>query len=182
MPIIVDTGRQRTVTVSARRVAAIVSGRGRGTTVRDRASVTVVDGSPAVVEVGSPGTQGVPGAAGTDANATFEAISGEAINALRVVKIAAGQAYRADAADPNDAQLLVGISITATSAAGQALTVRNDGPLSDAAWNWAQGVVYCGANGVLTQTPPSTGFVCEVGRVLAPDTILIDIQTPIIRG
>lgn len=181
MPTIVrNSPRTRTVVVRAATVAAIQQGQ-RSLTRDDRRSVHVAE-KPRTVEVGTRGLQGIPGVDGTDANAIFQAESGEAISALRVVWQAAGTLFKADSSTVGHATLIVGITTTATSGAGEQQTVRNDGPLSDASWNWAPGPVYCGLNGVLTQTPPDTGFICEVGRVKNPTTILVDIQPPIIRG
>lgn len=37
--------------------------------------------------------------------------------------------------------------------------------------------LYAGSNGVLTETPPSTGFVCSVGYSLTPDRIYVRVST-----
>jgi hypothetical protein len=64
MPVIVDSGRQRTIIVSDQRVAAIRAARGRTTTVQARDNVNTVDGAPSVVAVGTRGAQGARGLQG----------------------------------------------------------------------------------------------------------------------
>lgn len=182
MPVIVDTGRQRTVVVSAKRIAAIRVGQGRGTSIEARGNVNTVAAAPNVLEVGTRGLQGKQGEPGDDFNALFEVLSGEAISSHRVVKVVSERLRKVDSNTVADANVAVGITVTSTSGADQTQTVRNDGPMTDPGWNWVPGPIYCGPNGVLTQTPPASGFVCEVARAKTATEILVDIQPPIIRG
>lgn len=144
-----------------------------------------VEASPEVVEVleGPMGPRGIPGPtgpAGSDGT-TFDVTAGEAISALRCVKVVGDEAFLVDSGDASDATKVIGITTTAAGA-GASITVRTDGPLTDAAWSWTPGSIYCGALGVLTQSPPASGFVCEVARAKFPTSIVIDVQTPFIRG
>lgn len=182
MPIIVrNSPRTRTVVVGGATVAAIQQGQ-RSLTREDRRSVHTTE-KPRTVEVGTRGLQGIQGADGTDVNALFVRPSGEAISALRCVKQVGGQLFKASGDVIGDAGQVIGVTVTATSGAGEDQTVRNDGRLIDASWNWSPGPVYCGANGVLIQNPGlATAFVCEVGRATDQTTLLIDIQPPLVRG
>lgn len=104
-----------------------------------------------------------------------------ALSALRVVVAEDGAARYPDIDDTTDALRAIGITVNAADDAAD-VRVRTDGELVDASWAWTPGVVWCGADGVLTQSIPATGWLLEVGRVAAPDRIVIDLQTPYIRS
>lgn len=184
--VIVNTGTTRRVVVDRARTAAIASGAGRGTRVKDRAAVANLDGTKEVVRVASVGIQGPPGADGVDADNVVIRTSGQAISGGRVVKLGPdGKVYLASAGVVGDATLIVGVAVTATSGPDESLTVRLEGRMTDPVWSWTPGMpLYCGANGVLSHTPPAPpmAFVCEVARALTATEILVDTQTPIVRG
>lgn len=71
------------------------------------------------------------------------------------------------------------IGITSNAAnAGNGVTIKTSGILTDANWSWTKGTVFLGTNGTLTQTPPTGGaIVVHVGRALTATTLQIDIDT-----
>jgi hypothetical protein len=73
--------------------------------------------------------------------------------------------------------VVIGISTTAANT-GENITIKTSGQITDASWNWTKGVIYLGANGVLTQTAPTGGsIVVHVAKAITSTTLIIDIDT-----
>lgn len=176
--VVVGAGAPTQIRLSANTVARIAGARPAIEVERRDAPVVIEERSTVVRTGAAMGVQGPPGASGSG---DVTAIASTPLSALRVVKVVAGVAAYASADDVADAALITGITVTAASS-GAAITVRTDGELRDNAWTWAPGPIYCGANGVMTQTVPTAGFIGEVARATSATTIVVDIQTPTIRG
>lgn len=124
----------------------------------------------------------------TDANtgvtevavARVSLLASGAISALRAIVADDGTGRYPNTAIASDAGKVVGISVTA-AADGEPFEVLTDGEWADASWSWTPGPVFCGADGVLTQTPPS-GWVLEVGRALSATRLTVDVKTPLVRA
>jgi hypothetical protein len=171
----------------------VVKGRGRATVTVDRvARVPVVRRERAPVKIptgapgrpgddGAPGPQGPAGPPGVTEGTTFNIEAATVIHARRVVCVGALGAFHPDLDDPVDATQVAGIAVTAASTPGDEISVRTSGPMVDAGWAWTPGYVYCGADGVLTQSLPAAGWVQRVGRVTGPTSFEVDIDTPIVR-
>jgi len=101
------------------------------------------------------------------------------IHGLRAVRATAGALYHPLLADPDHAEQVIGIALQAGTGV---LQVQVSGLLTESSWAWQPGLVYCGDGGVLTQSPPVTGWLLAVGRAIAADTIEIDIDTAVYRG
>lgn len=72
---------------------------------------------------------------------------------------------------------VIGISTTA-AAINENITVKTSGQITDSFWSFNKGPVFLGSNGSLTQTAPSGGlFIAYVGRAIAANTLIIDIDT-----
>jgi hypothetical protein len=112
-------------------------------------------------------------------NVDVSLVAGVNLSALRAVTTDAnGNAVLASNATLSDA-VVVGITETAATA-GNAVSVRTAGIVTDAFWSWTKGPVYLGTNGQLTQTAPTGGaIVVHVGRALTTTTLQIDIDTTI---
>jgi hypothetical protein len=81
-----------------------------------------------------------------------------------------------DADTPADSGAAIGITKTA-AITGSTVEYLIAGPMSDAGWAWTPGrPVFCGANGVLTQTAPATAFVQPVAVAETETTIIVQIQ------
>ncbi len=137
-----------------------------------RQSATKVDRGPP----GPEGPQGPPGPAGGSA---IEMPSGETIFGLRAVRAVGGQIFHPDQTDNEHAEQVIGIALQSGTGT---LLVQISGTLTEGSWTWTPGLVYCGADGVLTQSPPATGWLLAVGRAIAADTLEIDIDTAFYRG
>ena len=125
---------------------------------------------------GPAGPVGPPGPAG---GAAFIRQSDGPLSALRVVwEDALGVVRPLDAGDEDHIDLVSGLTLTAAASAGP-VTVQRFGPVDDAAWAWTPGLVYLGANGALTQTPPVDGFDLLIGAAVSATRLILDFQNPI---
>lgn len=131
-----------------------------------------------VAQQGLPGPQGLPGSAGA-AYLTYAA--GQVISGHRVIKTSGGSAYYASSAAPGDANLMLGISLNA-ALQGDPVNVQYSGEVTEPSWAWTPDqVVFCGVDGVLTQTPPS-GVQTIVAVASTPTKIVINIRQPIVTN
>ena len=160
--------KPRRITLSAETVAEIQQHR----------PTTAVQQRDTTVAIGVGGVQGPPG---ETEGATFNLPTDGPLSALRVVRSDNGIARVADPAIAAHGEQVVGISVTAVGAAGSVL-VRNGGNLTDPGLLLLPGRVWCGAGGALTQTPPATGWLLPVGRVVDASTFTVDIEEPTYRS
>jgi hypothetical protein len=83
------------------------------------------------------------------------------------------------------ASMIAGVSKTAASGSEQTIEiVRTGGEVDDSGWTWTAGLpVYCGINGVLTQTYSAAwSFVLIVGVALSATRIAVQLRDPISQG
>lgn len=73
------------------------------------------------------------------------------------------------------------IGITSGSVShGAYATIVTSGIFTDPSWTWvADNPLFAGDGGILTQTPPSTGYMHVVGYAVSPTTVVVGIQQPI---
>lgn len=173
----VGSGSSKRITLDARTVAKITDN--RPTIVPQVASTPVdVTSRPTVVRTG--GGMGVQGAPGETEGATFLAEAATTIHGLRAVRIANGHISHPDIAVAAHADETIGIAMQ-SGVIGANLLVRTAGTIEEGGWNWAPGFVFCGADGVLTQTPGTSGWLLTVGRAINPTTLEVDLDTPFMR-
>lgn len=83
-------------------------------------------------------------------------------------------------ADVNTPGLVAVGLVDGGALAGASVNIQYEGPITNVGWNWALNLpVFVGANGALTQTPPTSGYMQVLGYPLSPTTLLIDIEEPI---
>jgi hypothetical protein len=104
--------------------------------------------------------------------------AGETVSALRVVFESQAKAFLADPATESVLQVL-GVSLTTGEAASE-LTIQTMGFIDDPAWTWAEGLVFCGSQGVLTQIPPTEGWELVVGFASSPTRLNLDFNEPVL--
>lgn len=104
--------------------------------------------------------------------------AGETISALRVVYESLGAVYLLDPSSAFVDQML-GLSVTA-GAPGALISVQRSGTIDQLAWTWTEGLVFLGPNGVLTQTPPTTGWELVVGFASSPTRLTLDFDEPVL--
>jgi hypothetical protein len=118
-------------------------------------------------------TTGIPGPPGNVQLITR--VAGEALGGQRVVYVDADN--KAYYASPDDAEagLIVGVT-TAAAAQGAAVQIRTEGEIVESSWNWTSAPIWLGANGLLTQTPPTSGVLYRVGIPLGPQAMRVAMQ------
>lgn len=99
------------------------------------------------------------------------------ISALRAITTDAnGKAVYAEPATLASA-MVIGVSKT-SAVVDDNLLIQTSGTMNDNAWNWTKGLIFLGADGTLTQSPPGAGaFLAVLGRAITDKTIIIDIDT-----
>lgn len=128
-----------------------------------------------VGEQGPPGRPGIPGPAGGSA---LQREAGEVISALRVLYELDGAVHALDYRDADHIDLLLGVSLT-SAMPGEQLNIQRSGVMDDAGWSWVPGRIWLGADGALTQTPPTGGFDVLIGSAMSATRITLNLSEPI---
>lgn len=141
-----------------------------------------IEGFATSLEVNSPsaqivsvGVQGPEGAAGVNAE-SLVLKANEAIGGHRAVVIEGSGVSYANYDEATDLGKVLGLTTNA-AVAGDDLTVVFSGTVTENSWAFNPGPVYVGLDGMLTQTPPSTGFSQQIGIALAPNKVLVAPKT-----
>jgi len=131
----------------------------------------------AVADQGPPGPPGEPGPSGGDVLTITAPV---AIGGHRVIAAVGDEIHYADPDDIATAQV-IGLTVNAAGP-GDELEVVLRGSVTNSSWSWAPGLpLYLGANGVLTQSPPSpaAAWVRVLGTALSATRILFNPLSPI---
>lgn len=109
----------------------------------------------------------------------IERTTAAAVGGHRAIALVNNFAVHADQANAAHNGLCVGIS-TQAAAAGGTVAVQVFGPMAEPGWVWTPNQpIYVGGDGVLTQTPPVTGWLQRVAVALTSTKIFVDPQPPI---
>lgn len=113
-----------------------------------------------------------------------EVVSYEAATALlqyrAVVINSSGKAIYADNTINAHGTKVLGITLEAAAAPGDAVNIRNYGQVENALWSWVLDTpIYLDTDGQLTQTAPTSGFRLQVAFPISPIRIFIDINDPV---
>lgn len=144
------------------------------------AAAIVVEAPPAVVELAAVGLRGATGATGTEGS-TLTALAGATIHAGRAVRISGGSIYHPDQTDNAHAGQVIGVA-TQSGSSPSNLVVRTSGSYLEPTWALSPGPVYVGTDGVLTQTPPATGWLLVIGRAINATTLFVDVEPAYFRS
>lgn len=128
---------------------------------------------------GDPGPPGPPGPAG---GTTVLWPPGETIFGQRVVRAQDGLIFHPDVTVVEHAKATFGIALQSGVVGGPDLQVQVSGELTEPSWTWTPGYVYCGQDGQLAQPAQATGWLLAIGRAISATTIIIDIDTPLVRA
>ena len=128
-------------------------------------------------EQGPQGIQGIPGPTG---GVSLIYPAGVALGGHRMVILDdAGLAVYADNTIAAHANKVLGMT-TGAASLGASATIQTGGELTEPSWTWTLDVpIYLSANGLLTQTPPTTGFSLIVGFPITATKIFINLREPI---
>lgn len=79
-------------------------------------------------------------------------------------------------ADLSHGERILGITLNAAGV-GDPLNIQYSGEVTNSGWNWTPDEpIFPIENGMLSQTPPTTGFVCNIGFASSATSIFINIQ------
>lgn len=151
--------------------------------VRSEQSLVLQGGAPAAIEIAHEGGKeiiidrsDIPGPPGLGASgaSTIERIAAQPLGGFRVVRVDSENTFRlCDPAAPFCAEAC-GIT-TGAAAQGAPATAKYSGEIVEYTWNWAEGAVFCGAGGHLTQVEPDLGTIVQIGNAVGPQSIRINI-------
>ncbi|MEO5364212.1 MAG: hypothetical protein H7838_11405 [Magnetococcus sp. DMHC-8] len=121
-----------------------------------------------------------PDVKGTPVSSEFRA--GEILSGHRMVTLnASSKAVYASHDNPDHASRIVGMTTNAAIMDGP-VNIVSAGPVVDSSWLWdmnpARSRVFMLLNGLISQTPPVSGYLCPVGFVINANTIFVSIQSP----
>jgi hypothetical protein len=131
---------------------------------------------------GPPGPAGPAGPSGTPGdNLTVTKTAGETISAGKAVYADTSTVVKLSDHSVVARQKCIGIAKTAATA-GNPLEVIVDGTFTDAIFSGftLNEPVFVGTSGTLTQTPPTSGVLLEIGYYLGENKIEVEIKRPII--
>lgn len=161
-------------------MSTIVAEVTNNTIIQRISSATIVQSGSQQGIPGAPGKDGLDGKDGAAASLFINCLASEAIGGGRVVRVIWDRYVGYVSSDDiSQAGTVLGIT-TGAAAYNQPIDVQFTGELTDSGWNWSPGPVYCGLNGVLTQTLPTSGFILVLGTAINSTTIVINIKQPLI--
>lgn len=86
----------------------------------------------------------------------------------------------ADSENVNYAYNVLGINISNIDLNGTP-QICNFGEMTSSVWNWTIGLpIYVGADGILTQTKPTVGFILEIAQPITTTSILVNMKTVVL--
>ena len=131
----------------------------------------------APVYIGQRGVAGEPGVAG---GVVVQCTAGEALGGHRVVVLnASAEAVYASNAVPEHLHKVLGLT-TGAVILGAAATVQTGGEMTEPTWAWTlDAPIFLGENGLLTQTPPDSGFMLVVAFPVTETKIFIKLREPL---
>ena len=120
------------------------------------------------------------GPAGINGGTTITMTAAGAIGGHRlVIGDASGLASYADQSEPSHYGRVVGLS-TGAASDGDPVSVQLQGDITEPSWTWTPGLIWAGSNGLLTQAPPTTGWIQQVASALTATRIVLDLKQPIL--
>jgi hypothetical protein len=143
-------------------------------------SVTILSRSNVVRVIGIQGPAGPPGQGAVE---LMTKVAGESLGGHRVAIIDSdNKAYYADRTNLAHMYKVVGITRGASNS-GDNVEIQTYGLMTEQSWNWIAGQpVFLDTNGLLTQIPPTNGFLLVIAEALTSTDIFISIKNPIVLG
>jgi hypothetical protein len=141
------------------------------------AEITVVtdDWTLRVHDGVTPGGHGIQ----TSTDKTLSSfISGDDISGHTIVSRSADTVIPSDPTDNTSVYNIVGLTNQA-AANGSSIEVITSGIIHNDSWSLLDGPVFLGANGILTQTAPTSGYLVVVGYPASSKDIRLNISQPI---
>lgn len=135
----------------------------------------IVDSQSNIIEIGKQGPPGPRGLKGASGASIVSLIAGENLGGNRVV---INQSTYADNTNLDHIGKVIGIT-TGAANAGDYVSVQTGNEL-EGFFGLSLGPVYLSTNGTITQTPPTVGFIQQLGTATSSTSMIINISTPIL--
>lgn len=141
------------------------------TEVEATVTTTVAD-DPTIITIITEGPQGPPGGMIITCQ-TESPLSGH-----RFVVLDDASAVYADCMTADHAHRVIGMTTGASNAG--LVSVQTSGEHEEPTWSWTLGIpIFLSTTGLMTQTPPASGFLLIVGFPISATKIYIKINQPI---
>lgn len=117
---------------------------------------------------------------GGASNLNITAVAETALGGLRLVANGTqfGKVAYANNTDQTHKLNIVGVTQIAVLV-DESVPIVTEGYMQDPSWNWVRGPLYVGLNGLMTQTPPTSGFIKIVGTAVDTDKIQLHLKNSI---
>ncbi|MDP2431267.1 MAG: hypothetical protein Q8O33_04495 [Pseudomonadota bacterium] len=133
-----------------------------------------------VAAQGPAGPAGANGAPGTGGVQTITLTAARDLSGHRIVVATATGADYADPATPAHADAMIGLT-TGAALSGDDVTVLAAGELVEPSWSWTPGLpLYAAPSGLLSHTPPASGWVQIVATAITPTRLLLSSRQAIL--
>lgn len=131
-----------------------------------------------VSRVGNRLTVAITGGSANNMSGIY--VASEILGGHRIVRsTGAGEVGYASSDGAGHGDDTVGLT-TAAVGFGESVQVTHFGYVQFGGWSWTQGQpIFLGTNGLMTQTPPESGFVQVVGHAADTDTVFVSIESPV---
>jgi hypothetical protein len=169
--LVVDTYIAETILTEESQIVAIE--------LTDNVVIAVGEQGP-IGAKGDKGDKGAIGEAGSSGITLFAYPAGDNLSGHRLLQLGVnGTAIYADSSDVSKPQSILGVSTGAASLGG-VIYSQPFGELEEPSWNWTPDLpIFLGIAGLITQTPPLSGFSLIIGYPITPTKIFISIRDPI---
>lgn len=109
-----------------------------------------------------------------------EATAGDTLSGHKAVAIVSGEAVHADKDNAAHRGLVRGVT-TGAVIDGEIALIQTYGPMLEPSWTWTPNQpIYCGTNGTLTQTVPTSGWLQQIATADTATLIFIDPKPVIV--
>jgi hypothetical protein len=107
-------------------------------------------------------------------------VAAVSLSGQKVVVLGATGLVYANSGNPAHVGAILGVTNGATLA-GQEVDVVEKGAVDEPAWSWSQyQPIWLSGIGLISGTPPASGFSCQIGFALTPTRIFISVQAPVV--
>ena len=107
-------------------------------------------------------------------------LASENIGGHTVVIMTSGGIAKASSDTVPHASKVLGITYSSVTT-GNSVQVVTAGDITEPTWSWVAGnAIYLSTNGTLTQTPPTSGFILQLGTALTATSMNLNLRFPII--
>lgn len=144
--------------------------------------IVLPDVRPEIVEVAEQGPPGPPGPPGSGGAQTLSFPAAQTLSGHRMAVATPAGAVYADPATSGHADALLGLTIGAV-VQGDTATILAAGEITEPSWAWTPGLpLYVIANGLLSHTPPASGWVQLAAVALTATRILLTPRQTILTA